>query len=192
MNQAARFFKQFLLHPGKVGAVAPSSGQLARKMVNCQLVKSAQAVVEFGSGTGVFTECLSQAAPTGAVVFSIEINEAFVAATRCKCPSALVYHDSAARICHYLRQHGLTHCDCIVSGLPWGIFSEELQRELLDATIAALRPGGELRTFAYLGGPWLPAGRRFCRMAKERFSKVERSAMIWANMPPAFIYTCRK
>jgi len=180
------------LHPGKVGAVAPSSERLARLMVDCPAVFNAKGVVEFGSGTGVFTERLQQKAPIGAVVFSIEINECFVVATRKKCPKALVYHDSAAKVCHYLGKHGLQHCDCIVSGLPWGIFPKPLQTELLDAVIAALRPGGELRTFAYLGGPWLPAGRRFCRMARERFSCVDRGPIIWNNMPPAFIYTCRK
>jgi phospholipid N-methyltransferase len=192
MKQTAGFLKQFLLHPGKVGAVAPSSARLARLMVDCPAVETVRAVVEFGSGTGVFTERLHRKAPAGAVVFSIEINETFVAATRRKCPQALVYHDSATRVGHYLRQHGLEHCDCIVSGLPWGVFEEKLQRDLLDAVLGALRPGGELRTFAYLGGPWLPAGRRFRRLARERFAHVSQSPIIWANMPPAFIYYCRK
>ena len=192
MKQAVAFLKQFFLHPDKVGAVAPSSERLARLMVDCPAVETAKGIVEFGSGTGIFTERLQRQAPPGAVVFSIEINECFVAATRKKCPNALVYNDTATRIGHYLNCHGMKQCDCIVSGLPWGVFAEKLQRELLDAVISALKPGGELRTFAYLGGPLLPAGRRFYRMARERFSRVERGPIIWANMPPAFIYTCRK
>ena len=64
--------------------------------------------------------------------------------------------------------------------------------ELLDATGHVLREGGQFVTFAYLQGLLLPAGQRFKRKLRDHFGQVETSRTVWANMPPAFVYRCRK
>jgi phosphatidylethanolamine/phosphatidyl-N-methylethanolamine N-methyltransferase len=80
----------------------------------------------------------------------------------------------------------------MISGLPWAAFPLALQEEVLDAVVAALRPGGRFTTFAYLQGTLLPAGRRFRRRLDEHFCEVRRSPVVWRNFPPAFVYRCRK
>ena len=129
-----RFLKQFIKHPRKTGAIAASSKHLARKIVATASLPRARVVVELGPGTGVFTELILQHLPRGAVFFALELNSGFVAETRKRCPSATVYHDSAAHIKKYLRQHGAEQCDCIISSLPWGVFEKRLQIELLEGT----------------------------------------------------------
>ena len=38
----------------------------------------------------------------------------------------------------------------------------------------------------------LPAGKRFQRLLEEHFDPVVRSRVTWMNLPPAFVYRCRR
>ena len=68
---------------------------------------------------------------------------------------------------------------------------ESLQREILNAVLSNLAPGGYFVTFAYLQGLMLPAGMRFRRLLSETFGEVRTSSVVWRNLPPAFVYRCR-
>jgi phosphatidylethanolamine/phosphatidyl-N-methylethanolamine N-methyltransferase len=189
---AMQFLKQFVFNPGKTGAVAASSEGLANLITDSADLAHASAVIEFGPGTGVFTEKILQKINPGAAFFALEINPEFVAATRKRCPGATVHHDTAVNAPRYLADLGLDHCDSIVCGLPWAAFPEDLQTNLLTAIQDVLRPGGVFVTFAYLQGLLLPAGQRFRRKLRSAFSEVVMTRTVWLNMPPAFVYRARK
>ena len=110
---------------------------------------------------------------------------------KCRFPALSVHHDSAANLPRILDRHGRQSAEVIVSGLPWAIFPDELQQEILESVIASLAPGGCFTTFAYLQGLLLPAGRRFRKRLHELFDTVETSQVVWCNLPPAFVYRCR-
>lgn len=82
--------------------------------------------------------------------------------------------------------------DCIVSGLPWAAFSASMQTKFLDETMRVLKPGGKFVTFAYVHGLWLTRGRRFAGLLPKYFSSVSNSPIVWLNVPPAFVYRCRR
>lgn len=82
--------------------------------------------------------------------------------------------------------------DVVISGLPWAVFPAPLQRQIMEATVRVLNPGGVFVTFGYALGNLLPAGRRFAKLLPDYFSRVERSKPILRNLPPAFIYRCWK
>ena len=186
-----KFIKQFIRHPRKTGAIAASSKHLARAVVTTANLAAAQAVVELGPGTGVFTEAILQHLLPGAVFFALELNPRFATETRQRCPTATVYHDSALYIKKYLRQHGRDTCDCVISSLPWGVFEKRLQVELLDAIVKALHRDGEFLTYTYLGGMLLPAARDFLKLLRTYFASVHKTPVVWRNIPPAYIYHCR-
>ena len=77
-----KFIKQFIRHPRKTGAIAASSKHLARAVVTTANLAAAQAVVELGPGTGVFTEAILQHLLPGAVFFALELNPRFATETR--------------------------------------------------------------------------------------------------------------
>ena len=187
-----QFLKQFVLHTTKTGAITPSSDGLADLITDTAGLHSASVVIEFGTGTGVFTEKILQKIPVETRYFALEVNPDFVKATRKRCPEAIVYQDSAANAKKYLDELGINECDCIICGLPWAAFSEELQNELLDTIIDILRPGGKFLTFAYLQGLLLPAGMRFKKKLSVRFNKVTKTRTVWLNFPPAFVYCAEK
>lgn len=190
MGDHLTFLKNFLRHPTQVGAVAPSSPGLVRAMVDWFDWQEIRNVVEFGPGTGVFTEAIVKHLHPDAQFFAIERSADLVQATRGRCPEATVYHDSVTNVGELCRQHTMDQVDAVICGLPWASFSESLQTEILDAMLGVLPPGARFATFAYWQGLALPAGIRFARRLKETFSSVERSHTVWMNLPPAFVYRC--
>ena len=86
----------------------------------------------------------------------------------------------------------LSALDAVVSGLPWAVFSDHQQDEYLDAMMQVLHPGGYFATFAYLPGMALPSARRFRRKLRDYFGEVRIDRTVWVNVPPAFVYQCRR
>lgn len=78
--------------------------------------------------------------------------------------------------------------DVIVSGLPWTVMPHERQRRTLDAAADVLTPNGRFSTFAYVHAAWTPPARRFATELTARFSTVERSRVVWPNLPPAHVH----
>ena len=187
MNRV-QFFKQFMRYPTTTCAVTESSGELADLITDTAKLSQASMVVEFGPGTGVFTEKILEKASESTRAFALEVNADFVKATQRRCPQAVVYRDSAVNVARYLKEFGVEKCDRIICGLPWACFPKELQDQLLDTIVEVLEPGGKLLTFAYVHGLFLPAGRRFRKCLSSRFHSVTATRIVWQNLPPAFVY----
>lgn len=192
MNDALAFLCEFFRKPTQVGAIYPSSQELAREIVTQANVEQAQVIVEFGAGTGVFTREILKRKPTEATFFSIEQNESLVEVLKRELPEADICCNSAAELPRLLQERNLQSVDAIVSGLPWAAFDEQLQDMLLAPVLQYLQPGGKFVTFAYLQGLLLPAGHRFAKKIRSKFAKVEKSRIVWGNLPPAFVYICTK
>lgn len=187
------FAKEVFRTNKTTGAVAPSSRRLAEAVTDMAGVADANVIVEFGPGTGVFTEAIVAKKKPEACFIAMEVNPVFVEATRARCPDVPVYEDSAANTRKYLREAGHEHCDVIVSGLPWTRFEDALQNELLDATYDVLAPGGRFVTFGYSFSPLFPSGRAFFKgKFQEKFAKHAKSPTIWKNFPPCVVYTGEK
>ena len=190
MGDTLTFLKNFVRHPTQVGAIAPSSPGLVRVMVDWFEWDDAKNVVEFGPGTGVFTEAVVGRLCDGAKFFAIERSAELVEATRRRCPGVTVHQESVTEVAELCRQESMSEVDAIVCGLPWASFSDSLQSDIMDAMLEVLRPGGQFATFAYWQGLALPAGQRFSRRLRDTFATVQRSPTVWRNLPPAFVYRC--
>lgn len=187
-----KFLKHFVLSPNVTGAVVASSEGLSNLITDAAELSEASAIIEFGAGTGVFTEKIVQKIREDTWFFALEINPDFVEEIRDRYPGVRVYRDSAVNARKYLEEMGLKACDRVICGLPWASFEEGLQDELLDTILDVLRPGGRFLTFAYLHGLLLPAGIRFRRKLFSKFRKVTLTRTIWMNIPPAFVYNAEK
>jgi phosphatidylethanolamine/phosphatidyl-N-methylethanolamine N-methyltransferase len=182
----------FIRNIKKTGAVSSCSQEVAKVLVKTADLTNSKAIVELGSGTGVITKELLVHIPKDALFFALEVNDHFVAETKKCCPQANVYHDTAENVKIYLNKHGKETCDCIVSTLPWTLFDEPLQKRILDALVEVLPPGGQFLTVAYTFSGLLPAGIRFRKLLKSSFSQVKRTKPIWKNVPPVYVYVCKK
>jgi phospholipid N-methyltransferase len=183
---------QFLKNPKHIGAIAPSSRALSRRIVSDIGIESASVILEYGPGTGVFTRQILKAKSPGAVFAAIERNELLAAGFRREFPGVPLYEDSAENAPGIVRDLGADKVDCVISGLPWAAFDDGLQDRLIEATLEVLREGGTFVTFAYLQGLLLRSGKRFAQKLKANFSRVGRSGVVWWNLPPAFVYRCQR
>lgn len=193
MSDALRLLRAFVERPFATGAIAPSSRHLAAEMVAGMGLRDALSVVELGPGTGALTRAILEEIGPQTLLLAVELNPRFAEHLRATLPARVqVINGSGERLAEHLAAHGRTAADCIVSGLPWASFSRELQQRLMTAVVQALRPGGRFTTFAYVHGVLLPAGRRLRRMLDGGFREVERTPVVWRNLPPAFVYRCWK
>lgn len=186
------FLKEFVKNPRGVGAVAPSSSQLAEAMVGDVPWKNVRTAIEVGPGTGAFTGTIRARLSDHARFFVVEINPNHCERLRVRFPDLTVHEGSAVGLPALCRDRQFDRADVVISGLPWAAFANELQDELLDAIVKTLRAGGVFATFAYLHGIPTLAGRRFRRELERRFSVVGTSEPVWRNLPPALVYRCVK
>lgn len=185
-------FLKFLKNPLQVGACCPSSAALCREITSEVGIEKATQVVELGPGTGVITEAIYSKVADKSRFAAVELDETLAEEIEKRFEGITVFRGCASQLENMLNSKGLPKADVVVSSLPFAIFSEELQEKILKGVIKALAPGGVFTTFTYLQGAILPAGIRFKRKLKENFPEVTASSVVWGNMPPAFVYRCRK
>jgi phospholipid N-methyltransferase len=191
MREGLDFLCRFLRQPRAIGAVWPSSRGLARKMAAAIPWQQVSSVVEYGPGTGIFTHEYTSRMQPGTRVIAIERDRDMATRLRLRFPDITVCHGDVADVANICSSQGLRRVDAIISGLPWALFGPDMQRRILDVSVATLNDGGTFATFAYLQGLLLPAGWRFRGELKQRFSDVRTSSIEWFNLPPAFVYRCR-
>ncbi|OYP38948.1 ribosomal RNA adenine dimethylase domain-containing protein [Rhodopirellula sp. MGV] len=153
---------------------------------------SVRGVVEFGPGTGVFTEGVLKRLHPDAKFVAIERSPEMVAIARQRCPQANIVEDSVTNLDAICDAAGIGEVDAVLCGLPWASFPDSLQREIMNVTLNRMAPGARFATFAYWQGVVLPAGRRFSQLLRSSFQDVGRSHTVWRNLPPAFVYRCVK
>ncbi|GAB5418565.1 MAG: rRNA adenine N-6-methyltransferase family protein [Crocinitomicaceae bacterium] len=183
MGANTKFLRQFFKDRQMVGAVAPSTKFLAEKMLKHIDFDKAKVIVELGPGNGVFTEIMLQRMSPDAKLFVFELNEEFHkdVAAKINDPRAHIIHDSAENIEKYVTEAGTA--DAVVSSLPLMVFPEELRASVVKAAHTALHEEGNYVQFQY--------SLQSKRYLQSIFSKVNIQFTI-RNLPPAFVYTCKK
>lgn len=187
-----KFLKEFIAQPASTGAIAPSSGFLAQMIVKDLELDRAEAVLEYGPGTGVFTEFILRGLKPAAKFAAIELNPNLADLFKSRFPSVVLFQDSVANVRSICDHAGIRSVDCIISGLPWAVFPESMQIQFLDEMMRVLKPGGRFVTFAYLHGLALARAKKFSNLLPNYFTSVSKSPVVWLNVPPAFVYRCRR
>lgn len=179
------FLWQYIFRPRAVGAVLPSSKYLADKMVEGIDFAGARCIVEFGAGTGVFTEKILQMRLAGATVIVFEMNKAFCRELSEKFAAennVYILNESAEGIGEHIKRHGFEFADVIISGLPFASLPAEVSERILKEARQWLRPCGCFVTFQYT---LLKKG-----FIEQFFDSVEITREV-RNVPPAYVLRCR-
>lgn len=186
------FLKEAVFAPQTTGAIAPSSRHLARLIVEKAGVPGARRILELGPGTGVFTEQILRAKSKEARFVALERNENFAERLRNRFPNTSIVQGCATQLPAHAAEHEVHAAESIVSGLPWTIFDPALQLKILEGVHHVLGSTGVFATFAYFGPHWLPGGQNFRKTLRGIFPSVRTSQVVLRNLPPAFVYYCRK
>ena len=191
MNRA-KLLAEFLQKPLATGTIVPSSSHLARMMVRHAGLGDADAVLEYGAGTGAVTGHILREISPRSRFAAIEINPRLAAIFRATHPGVPVFEDSVENVRAICDSMEIAMVDCIISGLPWALFSKSMQVKILDQMMRVLKPGGRFVTFGYPQSLVLPAARHLAALLPTYFTAVSRSTVVWRNVPPAFVYRCRR
>jgi phosphatidylethanolamine/phosphatidyl-N-methylethanolamine N-methyltransferase len=186
------FLAAALRRPATMGAIAPSSPRLGAVLASVVPHSGQPVVVELGPGTGAVSAVIAERLPSGARHLAVELDPAMVAFLRGTHPTLEVVEGNAADLGALLGERGITAVDAVVCGLPWALFDDATQTRLLAEISRAIGDRGAFTTFAYLHGMTLGAARRFRRRLRDTFEEVLVSATVWRNLPPAFVYVCRR
>ena len=186
------FIREFATAPTVVASVIPSGKALARQMAAPIPAMGQPVVVELGSGTGAFSRTIQERLDGRGRHIALDINERFTALLTERFAGLDAVTADARDVSTILAERGLGQADAIVSGLPWASFRHERQRELLDAIVDALSPQGAFTTFAYVHARRFVPARRLRRTLADRFEEVVLGRTVWANLPPALVYHCRR
>jgi phosphatidylethanolamine/phosphatidyl-N-methylethanolamine N-methyltransferase len=192
--RAARraFLAAALRRPATMGAVTPSSPRLGAVLASVVPHTGEPVVVELGPGTGAVSAVIAERLPPGGRHLAVELDPDMVAYLRRTRPQLEVVAGNAADLATLLAERGIDTVDAVVCGLPWALFDDATQTALLGEISRVIGSRGAFTTFAYLHSMTLAAARRFRRTLRDTFEEVLVSATVWRNVPPAFVYVCRR
>ncbi|MCD2501968.1 methyltransferase domain-containing protein [Clostridium sp. NSJ-145] len=179
----ARFLTQYFSHPRTVGAIMPSSKRLAAKMVNDINFDKINCIVEYGAGTGVFTEEILKRKNKNTKFIVIEYNKEFYEILKSKYneENLFIINDSAENIDLYLKKYDINKVEAVVSGLPFASLPKSMSEKILRRTRKILGDEGIFITFQY------------SKMKKELLNRYF-SNINWRkenlNIPPAYVLSC--
>ena len=182
----------FFQNPRRTGALWSSSQHLAEVITSNIGIEQAAHIIEIGPGTGAFTKVILRKKPDTATFFAIEINPKIAKNLRQHFPSLDIAVSNAETLQEMMQERGMPTADVIISGIPWALLSSSEQGRILQSICNALRPGGYFATFAYRFIPSI-GGRGFRKkLYSGIFSDIKKSELVLDNIPPAFVYYCRK
>ncbi|WP_107037479.1 class I SAM-dependent methyltransferase [Brumimicrobium mesophilum] len=185
-NKKDNFLKEFFKERKTVGAIRPSSKSLGNKMLKNVDFKTSNVIVEFGPGTGVFTRRIIEKMNPSANLYVFELHEPFYKKLKKEFENdkrVQVIYDSAANLRKYLDADHKKFADVIISSLPLTNFDQMLTMRILKSAEIALKPEGKYIQFQY------------SLNARKLLIKIFNSISIQFtanNLPPAFVYTCKK
>lgn len=174
--------QKYLQNPKQIGSITPSSRFLAKQMVQSVNWHEVSYVAELGSGTGAVTDFINARAHRSTEIFLFEQDQQMREKLNQRFPRANCYAD-ACHLTDVLIGHGVQHLDCIISGLPFFNFEVSLRERLMDEVFNTLRTGGYFIAFQY--------SLQMKKQLEDVFD-VEHIRFVPLNVPPAFVYVCRK
>jgi phospholipid N-methyltransferase len=180
-----KFLLEYIKDIRRVGAVAPSSRYLARKMVESVDFDTAKVIIEYGPGTGVFTaEIIKRMGPQTKLLV-IETNPAFYKQLQAKyktTENVEIINTSAENVGSLHAERSLSAPDYIISGLPFAALPGDVSQAILKDTVKLLGKKGVFITFQYT---LLKKG-----LLQTYFNDINVSREL-RNIPPAYILRCR-
>jgi phospholipid N-methyltransferase len=189
MNENIQFLQAFLKNPLKVGAVAPSSPDLAWQMLEGIVPDRDNIVVELGVGTGAITKYIREILPDDKSYLGIELDSKLVSSLKLRSPSLNIVSGNACELSTIHRASGLGKISYILCCLPFVTLPEEVASKVLTEIDSYMEAGCLFRAFQYAHGYYTPAAIRLRRFLRDRYGYSKRSKLVAKNVPPAYTLT---
>lgn len=179
------FLFEYIKNPRGIGAIAPSGKSLAEKMIDNIDFRNVKCVVEYGPGTGVFTEKILARVKSDTIVLLVEINKEFYNILKNQYrhkKNVIIVNDSAENIDKILSENGIEKVNYIVSGLPFTSLPRNISSNILRKTSKIISDNAEFVTFQY--------SILKLNFLKKYFGKINYKIVL-KNIPPAYVIRCQ-
>jgi phosphatidylethanolamine/phosphatidyl-N-methylethanolamine N-methyltransferase len=178
-----RFLKSLVARPRAIGAIAPSSPALARKIALQIDPAWPGAVLELGPGTGVVTDALIARGIPADRLIVVEADPDLAQLMRQRFPTLRVIEGDAFDLDRSLPREAGDPLAATVSGLPLLNFPPAKRRALIISALTRMPPGRPFVQFSYGFTAPVPADSEI---------SVEQAGLVLANLPPARIWVYRR
>lgn len=179
---SALLLKRFLQRPFQVAYIVPSSKTLVRRVAQRMDLSQPKVIVEYGPGEGCHTrEILKRMHPDSQLLlFELDPELAEHLQKQFRGESRVtVLNADAFTLQGELAKRGHSHCDYVVSGIPFSLWGARKKQELMQITYQALAPKYGSAFLAYQMTTELV---QHC----PQFARVE-SQFCLQNIPPMFV-----
>jgi phosphatidylethanolamine/phosphatidyl-N-methylethanolamine N-methyltransferase len=188
MNENLQFLQAFLKNPLKVGAIAPSSPELAAEMLEGIQPNDENIVLELGVGTGAITKYLAQVIPNGNSYLGIELDGDLVRTLNRRFPELNIVCGNASDAYSIHARSGLGKVRFVVCCLPFVSLPKEVADSVLAEIERFMDEGCVFRIIQNAHGYYLPP-RKLREYLKDRYGRSQRSPLVMKNLPPAYTLT---
>ena len=189
MNENFQFLQAFLKNPLKVGAIAPSSPELASKMIEGITPDEDNVVLELGVGTGAITKYLQDVIPNKNAYLGIELDNDLVKTLNRNYPELEIVCGNACDAYSIHKKSALGKVRYIICCLPFVSLPNEVGERILGQVDRFMQKGCTFRTFQYAHGYYMPSAIKLREFMRQRYGKSRRSKLIVKNVPPAYTLT---
>lgn len=148
------FAGEFMSNPSAIGAIAPSSEELAEIMVE-SIDPANSIVIELGAGTGPFTEKLVAKIPKDKL-FIVENNATFHEHLVKRFPDQTVLCVDACELDQHIPEHLHGKINVVVSGLPFRSLPSDVASKILSSLKKVCAVNFKFIQFTYFNEPPLP------------------------------------
>ena len=184
-KQKLSFIGQWLKNPLQTGAIMPSGKELAALMVR-DIDPLAGRIIEFGGGTGAFTQALlDRGVPTEQLEI-VEINRDFAKNLRKHFPQLRIIEESAAALTDHVvgANHSYAY---VISGLPLLSIPKPIRDAIVAQAFELLALDGLLIQFSY--SPRCPISKT---MLAANGLVAEKIGSCSKNIPPAYVFAIKR
>lgn len=173
----------------KVGAIAPSSPELAAKMLEGIAPNENNVLLELGVGTGAITKFMQDRIPNKESYLGIELDKNLVKSLKAKFPGLNIVCENACETFSIHQKSGLGKVGYIVCCLPFVSLPNEVGEKILWQIDKFMQKGCTFRTFQYAHGYYMPSAIKLREFMRNRYGKSKRSPLVVKNVPPAYTLT---
>src|SRR5687768_875713 len=168
-NENLKFLQAFLKNPAKVGAIAPSSPELAAAMLQGIVPDDQNIVLELGVGTGAITKFIRGVVPSRDSYLGLELDPNLVQSLNKSFPDMNIICGNAAEAYSIHKESGLGKVRYVVCCLPFVSLPKEISESVLVEIEKFMEEGCELRLFQYAHGYYLPPAIKLREFLKKRY-----------------------
>lgn len=185
MSDRIKFLKEAFVNIKTLGTITPSSRFLSKRMLKEIDFSSVKVIVELGAGNGAITKFILKNLPPKAILICFEINNNFFSQLQViNHPQLILLKSSAENIEIELQKLNVNTVDFIISSLPLTIIPDNISEDILQKSYKVLDKNGSFIQYQY--------SLTYLKKLNSFFKDAISLGFEPLNIPPAFIYRCKK